>query len=59
MEKTVKIINKNNDTVDAKYWATKSAQERIAALEFLRNQMLTKNGIRQRLQRVFKIVERT
>ena len=53
MEKTVKIININDNTVDAEYWATKSSQERIAALEFLRNQMLTKNGIRQRLQRVF------
>ncbi|RDC61497.1 hypothetical protein AHMF7616_00076 [Adhaeribacter pallidiroseus] len=40
------------------YWMSKSPQERIAALEHLRNQYLTdKNGIRQRLQRVLTITK--
>jgi len=34
------------------YWSKKSEKERILELERLRNNYLTVNGIRQRLQRV-------
>ena len=58
MEKVIRIVDKNNSGFDAKYWLKKSSRERIEALELLRNQYLTKNGTRQRLQRVCRIIER-
>lgn len=57
MDKVVKIVDKKDGGFDAEYWASKSSQERIEALEIIRNQYLTKNGIRQRLQRVCRIIE--
>jgi len=58
MEKVVKIVARNNAGVDHQHWAKQSSQNRIDALEILRNQQLTKNGIRQRLQRICRVVER-
>jgi hypothetical protein len=58
MKRVIKIINIGDEGFDAKYWSTKTSQERIAALEHLRNQYLTKNGTRQRLQRVCRIIKR-
>lgn len=54
----MKIVDKKNAGFDADYWRVKSPQERLKALEFLRQQYLTVNGTRQRLQRVCRIVER-
>jgi len=46
---------KNNDF---EFWMNKSPQERVYALEHLRNQYLTdQNGIRQILQRVLSITK--
>ena len=59
MEKVVRIVRKNEAGFDAEFWAKKSSSERLAALEHLRNQALTENGIRQRLQRVYRIVKRS
>jgi hypothetical protein len=59
MEKVFKIVNKENSGFDFNYWAEQSSESRINALEHLRTQQLTKNGIRQRLQRVCSIVERS
>ena len=58
MERKIKIVDKNDAGFDASYWANKSSEERVSALEQLRIQYLTKNGTRQRLQRVYRIVER-
>lgn len=50
------LDGKNNE---AEYWKNKSPIERIYALETLRNQYLTdRNGIRQRLQRVFNFASK-
>lgn len=59
MEKVVKIVSRDDAGFDAAFWKTKSPVERILALESLRSQYLTKNRIRQRLQRVCRVVERT
>lgn len=58
MEKIAKIVDKSNAGFDADYWIKKSAEERIAGLEKMRNQVLTKNGIRQRFQRVCRVIKR-
>ena len=58
MERVIKVITKGEEGFDAQYWSTKTSQERISALEHLRNQYLTKNGTRQRLQRVCRIIKR-
>jgi len=59
MEKVVKIVDKENAGFDAAYWATRTSQQRIDALVHLRAQYLTKYGIRPRLQRVCKVIERS
>jgi hypothetical protein len=59
MEKVVRIVKTEDSGFDAEFWAKKSSSERISALEHMRNQVLTKNGIRQRLQRVYRIVKRS
>lgn len=59
MEKVVRIVRKDDAGFDADFWATKSSSERLAALERMRNQVLTKDGIRQRLQRVYRVVKRS
>lgn len=58
MEKVVKIVNKSDAGVDHTYWANQSSAKRISALEQLRNHQLTTNGIRQRLQRVCRVIKR-
>lgn len=43
---------------DVSYWHKKSPAERMAALEFLRQQYIKAHGLPQRLQRVYRVVER-
>ncbi|GAA0188625.1 hypothetical protein GCM10009122_47550 [Fulvivirga kasyanovii] len=59
MEKVVRIVNTKQAGFDAAYWSKRSSEERINALEHLRTQQLTKNGIRQRLQRVCRVIKRS
>jgi len=57
-KKKIKFFNLNEPKNDFGFWMTKSPQERIYALEHLRNQFLTDtNGNRPRLQRVLTIVK--
>jgi len=58
MEKILKIVNRADSGFNASFWSEQSSEERIKALEHLRNQQLTVNGIRQRLQRICRVVER-
>ena len=54
----IEFFDLNASETDYKFWMTKSPQERIYALEYLRNQYLTdRNGNRQRLQRVLTITK--
>lgn len=57
MKKEFKIVNTENAGFDYDYWAYRTSIERINALEHLRTQQLTKNGIRQRLQRVCTVIK--
>ena len=59
MKKVSKIVNIENAGFDYNYWAHRTSTERINALEHLRTQQLTINGIRQRLQRVCTVVKRS
>jgi len=59
MGKVVKIVSKNEAGFDSAYWSIRSSKERINALEQLRTQQLTINGIRQRLQRICRVIERS
>ena len=57
-KKKIGFFDINELKSEYKFWMTKSPQERIYALEHLRNQYLTdSNGNRQRLQRVLTIVK--
>jgi len=57
-KKKIEFFALNAAENDYKFWMTKSPQERIYALEYLRNQHLTdSNGNRQRLQRVLTITK--
>ncbi len=59
MEKIVKIINIHQKTNDFLFWASKSPQERIDALETLRqNYINLKYHVQPRFQRVYTIIER-
>ncbi len=57
MKKVIRIVDREGAGFDATYWKSKSSQQRIDALEQLRQQQLMVNGIRQRLQRVYRIIE--
>lgn len=60
MEKVIKKISlKDKYNYDLEYWLSKTPEERISAIEFLRQQFYeTENGSPPRLQRVIKIIKR-
>jgi hypothetical protein len=51
-----KVNNKNNTKDDLDFWLTKSSEERVSAVEFLRRQS---HGSSNRLQRVIRIIQRS
>jgi hypothetical protein len=58
IEKTVRIIDLKNDSSirdDLAYWLSKTPEERISAIEFLRRQY---HGSSARLQRVARVIQR-
>jgi len=53
----IKDLNdKNLISDDLKYWLTKSPEERVAAVDYLRRQY---HGSSERLQRVIRVVQRS
>ncbi|MEW6703125.1 MAG: hypothetical protein AB1298_10475 [Bacteroidota bacterium] len=60
MKKVIKkIALKDKHNYDLEYWLSKTPEERISAIEFLRQQFYeTENGSTPRLQRVVKIIKR-
>lgn len=59
MNHEIKIINrKDSDKADWEYWQSKSHEERLEALELLRQQYMEANNVPQRLQRVCRIIKR-
>ena len=60
MEKVIRKISlKDKRNYDLEYWLSKTPEERISAIEFLRKQFYeTKDGSSPRLQRVINIIKR-
>ncbi len=58
MQKVITIAHKGEPDTAIEYWKSKSHDERIEALEFLRKQYMLTIHADERLQRVFTIVER-
>lgn len=60
MEKVVRKISiRDKRNYDLEYWLTKTPEERISAIEFLRQQFYEmKDGSTPRLQRVVNIIKR-
>lgn len=56
MEKVIHIYKRGEEPKSYEYWLTKSVEERIAALEFIRYQAYG-NEIDKGLQRVIRIVD--
>ena len=56
MQKISRVVDLNKAGFDAAYWANKSPVERLEALEKLRSQQVKVNGVRQKFQRVYKLV---
>jgi hypothetical protein len=57
MEKVIKKTTTKEQQSDLKYWLTKTPQERLDALEFLRQQYINFNkNVQPRLQRVCKVI---
>ncbi len=59
MEKVVRIVQLKDKNDDSDYWMSKSPEERIYAIEFLRQQYIkTLPDAQQRFQRVCNIINR-
>lgn len=59
MEKSVKISSLKDHHSDFAYWMTKTPEERLYALEFLRQQYITFNkNVQQGFQRVCTVINK-
>jgi hypothetical protein len=59
IKKVVTIKDKNDKKLildDLNYWLTKSPEERVAAVDYLRSQF---HGSSERLQRVARVIQRS
>ncbi len=61
MEKVVHKYNLGEEPNDLNFWLSKTPQERLSALESLRDLYikLTTNGPKPRLQRVYTVTQRS
>ena len=57
MEKVIHKYKLGEEPKDRDYWLTKSPEERLEALETLRQQIYTEDDIKQGLQRVVNIIK--
>ncbi len=53
------IVDINDTQKDKEYWLSKTPEERLEALYFLRQQVYGKDEIRKGLQRVLSVVDRS
>ncbi|MBU2447220.1 MAG: hypothetical protein KJ666_16830 [Bacteroidetes bacterium] len=59
MEKVAKIVSRKESQNDFSFWMSRTPQERISAIEILRQQYLQlKKDAQPRLQRVYTITKR-
>ena len=54
--KVKNLIDKDQILDDLKYWLSKSPEERVEAVDYLRNQF---HGSSERLQRVVRVIQRS
>ena len=61
MEKVVHKYKLGEEPNDLDFWLTQTPQQRLAALESLRDLYikLTNNGIKPRLQRIYTVIKRS
>ena len=57
MERIVKKVSLHEPQSDLTYWLSKTPQERLAAIEVLRQQYIKLKHIQPRLQRVCRITQ--
>ncbi|MCH7724641.1 MAG: hypothetical protein IIC76_15090 [Bacteroidetes bacterium] len=65
MNKTIKIIDrKDEEILDINFWRSKTAEEKLSAIQFLREQFIQVmnkekeyNESRKRLRRVYRVIE--
>ena len=50
------VSDQDSQSKDLKYWLSRPAEERVAAVDFLRKQYI---GSTERLQRSARVIERT
>ena len=60
MEKVVRKYKLGEEPSDKEFWRTKTPQERLSALESLRDLYikLVNNGVKPGFQRVYKVIKR-
>ena len=59
MEKVLKITSLKDRNTDYSYWITKSPQERLSAVELLRQNYYSLNkNVQQRFQRVCRVIDK-
>ena len=59
MQKVVRIIGLREEKSDLSYWLSKAPEERLAALETLRQQYVRLKRIQPGLQRICRIIKST
>ena len=60
MDKTAfSVVALHDNSDDKEYWKSKTGEERLAALEYLRQVAYGYDPTTTRLQRVFEVVKRT
>ncbi len=61
MEKSVRKFKLGEEPSDLAFWLTQSPQQRLSALEELRDLTikLTHNGIKPGFQRIYTVIKRT
>ncbi|MBI3758854.1 MAG: hypothetical protein HY269_03770 [Deltaproteobacteria bacterium] len=58
LERVISVGNLDDDPDDVEYWSTKSFEERMTALEFLRQVQYGYAACSARLQRTVEVVDR-
>ena len=56
MERMVRIMERESTVPDKVFWRSRTPQQRLAALEFLRAQYMAHIHAEQRLQRICRVV---
>ena len=58
MEKNIKISTLHYTESDVNFWLTRTFEERIEAIEFLRDQYIKYKNVSKRLQRICRVINK-